>query len=332
MRFRKLGDTDGMTDASADPIRVGISACLLGQQVRYDGTHKHDRFLTGTLAAFVEFVPVCPEVEVGMGIPRETIRLVRDADEQVRLVAPRSGTDHTERMRRFAAKRVRALEADDLCGYILKKDSPSCGMERVKVYGTNGMARKDGRGVFAEALLERFPWLPVEEEGRLNDPPLRENFFVRVFAYRRLKSMFQGRWSVGDLVRFHTGEKLLLMAHDQAAYRALGKLVAAAKGRPRKELEQEYGEVYMRGLRKLATPRKHVNVLQHIQGYFKKQLDADARRELTDVIQDYGQGLIPLIVPITLLRHHVRTHQVEYLQGQVYLEPHPKELMLRNHV
>lgn len=319
--------------SEAEPIRVGISACLLGQEVRYDGGHKHDRFLTGTLAEFVEFVPVCPEVELGLGIPRETIRLVRDDDDAVRLVAPKSGTDHTKPMARFARRRAKQLAEHDLCGYILKKDSPSCGMERVKVYRANGMpSTKDGRGLFAAALLERYPWLPVEEEGRLNDPGLRENFFVRVFAYRRLKSAFKPRWRVGDLVRFHTGEKLLLMAHDQSGYRALGKLVAAAKGRPRQELQAEYSELYMGSLRKLATPPRHVNVLQHIQGYFKKTLSDDARQELSEVIEDYRRGLVPLIVPITLLRHHVRAEGVEYLQGQVYLEPHPKELMLRNRV
>lgn len=314
------------------PIRVGISACLLGQQVRYDGGHKEDRFLTGTVTQFVEFVPVCPEVEVGMGTPRETLRLVRNEAGETRMITPKSGVDHTDSMRRYAVQRVKELAPLELGGYVLKKDSPSCGMERVKVYDHNNVPKKDGRGVFAEALLEAFPLLPVEEEGRMRDPRLRENFFERLFAYRRLRSLFATRWRVGDLVRFHTAEKLLLMAHDLKGYRHLGKLVAHAKGRPRPELEEEYGRVYMESLKKIATTKKHVNVLQHAQGYFKKLLGDDERQELTEVIEDFRQGLVPLIVPITLIRHHVRLRKVEYLAGQIYLEPHPKELMLRNHV
>lgn len=314
------------------PIRVGISACVLGQKVRFDGGHKEDRFLTGTLAQFVEFVPVCPEVEVGMGTPRETVRLVRAEDGGTRMVAPKSETDHTTSMRRFSKRRVRELESLDLCGYVLKKDSPSCGMERVKIYDPEGMPHKSGRGLFAEALMEQFPLLPVEEDGRLNDPRLRDNFFVRLFAYRRLKNLFRGRWSAGDLVRFHTAEKSLLMAHDLKGYRHLGKLVADPKSQPRKQLAEEYGRVYMESLRKIATTKKQVNVLQHLLGHFKKLLTPEERQELVELIEDYRQGLVPLIVPVTLIRHHVRLHGVAYLAGQVYLQPHPKELMLRNHV
>lgn len=315
-----------------EPIRVGISACVLGHEVRYDGQHKEDRYLTGTVARFVEFVPVCPEVEVGMGIPRETIRLERRDGAATRLVAPRSGTDHTAAMQRYARERVRALRELGLCGFVLKRGSPSCGMERVKVYGESGAPRRNGRGMFAAALLEACPQLPVEEDGRLNDPRLRENFFVRLFAYRRLESLFAGRWRVGDLVRFHTAEKLLLMAHDLGGYRALGKLVADPKQLPRKELAATYRRVYMETLRKIATTRKQTNVLQHALGYFKKLLSPAERHELLDLIDDYRLGLVPLIVPITLLRHHVRLHGVDYLAGQIYLEPHPKELLLRNHV
>lgn len=322
----------GDETAGEAPIRVGISACVLGQKVRYDGGHKEDRFLTRTLAQFVEFVPVCPEVEVGMGTPRETVRLVRADDGGTRMVAPKSSTDHTASMKRFAKRRVRELDALDLCGYVLKKGSPSCGMERVKIYDPNGMPSKGGRGLFAEALMERFPLLPVEEEGRLNDPRLRENFFVRLFAYRRLRTLFASRWRAGDLVRFHTAEKLLLMAHDRPGYRLLGKLVANPKAHPRKELEREYSRIYMESLRKIATTKKQVNVLQHVLGHFKKILTPAERHELVDLIEDYRQGLVPLIVPVTMFRHHVRLHRVEYLAGQVYLEPHPKELMLRNHV
>jgi len=316
--------------AGQGEIRVGVSTCLLGQHVRYDGGHKKDAFVTGPLARFVAFVPVCPEVELGMGTPRESVRLVRLGDG-VRMVGHRSGTDHTDAMRRWAEGRVRELEGEDLCGYVLKKDSPSCGMERVKVYA-KGPAARTGRGLFAEALLERMPLLPVEEEGRLNDPRLRENFIERVFAYRRLKDLLGSRWTVGDLVRFHTAEKLLVLAHDPAAYRALGPLVAAARGRPRAEVSREYGEAFMRGLAKLATPGKHANVLQHMAGYFKDLLPPEEKRELHEATADFRRGLVPLVVPLTLFGHHVRRHGVAWLQGQTYLEPHPKELMLRNHV
>jgi uncharacterized protein YbgA (DUF1722 family)/uncharacterized protein YbbK (DUF523 family) len=320
-------------DATADAtIRVGISACVLGQKVRFDGGHKEDRFITGTLSQFVEFVPVCPEVEVGMGTPRETVRLVRAEKGGPRMIAPKSGLDHTSSMQRFSKRRAKELESLELCGYVLKKGSPSCGMERVKIYSAEGMPQKNGRGLFAEALMEQFPLLPVEEDGRLNDPRLRDNFFVRLFAYRRLKNLFVSRWRAGDLVRFHTAEKLLLMAHDRKGYTHLGKLVANPKAHLRKTLAEEYGRVYMESLRKIATTKKHVNVLQHALGHFKKLLTPDERQELLGLIEDYREELVPLIVPVTLLRHHVRLHGVNYLAGQVYLQPHPKELMLRNHV
>jgi len=321
-----------MTDtvATGEPIRIGISSCLLGCKVRFDGGHKKDDFLVGTFATWVRWVPVCPEVEVGMGTPRESIRLVEDAGG-VRLVAPKSGRDWTAEMRAFSDRRVAELAEADLSGYVLKKDSPSCGMERVKVYG-EGMPVKSGRGLFAEALLARFPDLPVEEEGRLCDPRLRDNFVERVFAYHRVKRLFAGRWTVGALVAFHTAHKLQLMAHSPQAYAELGRLVATAAGQPRGELARTYISTFMKGLKALATTRRNANVLQHILGYFKKLLDAPARAELVQLIDDYHCGLVPLVVPITLLRHHVRVHAVTYLAGQTYLEPHPKELMLRNHV
>ncbi len=311
-------------------IRIGVSSCLLGHDVRYDGGHKRDAFVTGPLARFVAFAPVCPEVEVGMGTPREPVRLVRLGDE-VRMIGHRSRADHTGAMRRWAEARARALEAEDLCGFVLKKDSPSCGMERVKVYA-GGTATRAGRGIFAEALMERMPLLPVEEEGRLGDPRLRENFIERVFAYRRLKDLLATRWTVGDLVRFHSAEKLLLLAHDPTACRSLGRMVAGAKGRPRREVAGAYGEGFMRGLAKLATVGKHANVLQHMAGYLADRLPPEEKRELHQAIADFRHRLVPLLVPLTLLGHHVRRHRVAYLQGQTYLQPHPKELMLRNHV
>jgi uncharacterized protein YbgA (DUF1722 family)/uncharacterized protein YbbK (DUF523 family) len=303
---------------------------LLGAKVRFDGGHKKDDFLVNTFGEWVQWVPVCPEVEVGMGTPRESVRLVREGGE-VRMVAPKSGTDWTKAMRTYSAQRVEKLAAAELSGYVLKKDSPSCGMERVKIYG-EGMPTKSGRGVFAEALLARFPNLPVEEEGRLCDPALRDNFVERVFAYHRVRRFFLDHWTVGGLVAFHTAHKLQLMAHAPKSYEALGRLVARAKGLPREALRESYETEFMQGLKVIATTRRNSNVLLHILGYFKKLIDGEARAELLGLIEDYHRGLVPLIVPITLIRHYVRLHSVSYLVGQVYLQPHPKELMLRNHV
>jgi len=316
-----------------DDLRIGISSCLLGEQVRFDGGHKKDGFITGTLEQFVQFVPVCPELEVGLGVPRESLRLVRPEPKgEVRIVAPKSGTDHTVAMRRYSKRRAKELAALDLDGYLLKKDSPSCGFQRVKVYDHNNSPARTGRGLFTEALLNALPALPVEDEGRLNDPGLRENFFVRVFAYRRLKELFRGRWTPGQLVAFHTREKLLLRAHHEISYRELGRLVAQAKGMDRAQLRAAYEEGFMAALTHRATIKRNVNVLQHAAGYFKKLLGPREPQELAGLIEDYRRQLVPLIVPLTLLRHFVRIHEVDYLAGQTYLEPHPKELMLRNHV
>ena len=313
-----------------EAIRIGVSSCLLGEEVRFDGGHKHDHFISGTIGEFVSFVPVCPEVEIGLGTPRESIRLERSGDE-IRLVAPRSGKDHTDAMVSWARGRVKALAEMSLSGYILKKDSPSCGMERVKVVSGKGMPEKSGRGLFARELIERFPLLPVEEDGRLHDPWLRENFLERVFAYRRVRSLFSKGWRVGDLVAFHSREKLLLMAHHAASYTALGRLVASAKGIPRDRAAREYQEIFMVGLKHLATVKKNTNALEHMAGYFKTLLGPEEKAELHESIGDYHRGIVPLIVPMTLCRHYARMFKIQYLLSQTYMEPHPKELMLRNH-
>ena len=312
-------------------IRLGISACLLGQEVRFDGGHKRDRFLTDELGKYVEWVPVCPEVEVGMGTPRETIRLVR-IGQDTRMVTTRSGIDYTDRMREWAHDRMGELSREDLDGYVLKKDSPSCGMARVKVTTGNGAPTRDGRGLFAAVLLERWPLLPVEEEGRLSDPRLRENFIERVFAFRRLKDQFKRRWTIGSLVAFHTVHKMTLLSHSTTAYQKMGQLVARASERPRAELRQEYERIFMTTLALPADARRHTNVLMHMAGHLKSKLDSASRQELASCIDEYRRGLLPLVVPITLIAHHVRAHDVQYLAGQTYLRPHPRELMLRNHV
>ena len=322
---------DGVDAADRRPIRIGISACLLGEKVRFDGGHKRDTFLTETLGRFVEWVPVCPEVECGLGTPREAMRLVR-VDQSVRLLTVKSGIDVTAQMDRFSRSRVPSLVGEDLSGFVLKKDSPSCGLERVKVYDRDGPPARRGRGLFAAALVDAFPHLPIEEEGRLADPGLRENFVERVFAHWRLRGLFAARWTVGEVVRFHAAHKLLLLTHAPEAYRQLGRLVAGARGLLRRDLERRYTEGFMDGLAHLATARRHTNVLQHMAGYFKDRLDAPSKGELADTIADYRRGLVPLVVPLTLLRHYVRRFDVAYLAEQTYLQPHPKELLLRNHV
>jgi uncharacterized protein YbgA (DUF1722 family)/uncharacterized protein YbbK (DUF523 family) len=315
----------------AAKIRIGISSCLLGQEVRFDGGHKRDRWLTDVLAPYVEWVPVCPELELGMGVPREPVQLVR-AQGEVRMLGTRSRRDWSDAMRAFAERRVRALADAGLCGYVLKKDSPSCGMERVKVRDGRGLARRDGRGLFAAALLAAHTELPIEEEGRLEDAALRESWIERVFAYRRLRSLFAARFSLGRLVAFHTAHKLQLLAHSEDGYRALGRLVAGAKRTERAELRRRYEAGFMRTLAARATRRRHVNVLQHCLGHFRERLDAGTRSALTAEITDYRRGLVPLVVPVTMIRHYAERLGVAYLAGQVYLEPHPRELMLRNHV
>jgi len=314
-----------------EKIRLGVSSCLLGEKVRFDGGHKHDRFLTQTLGRYVEYVPVCPEVEMGLPTPRETLRLVGEPDAQ-RLVFSRSGEDITERMKSWAQKRVVELEKENLSGFIFKAKSPSSGMQRVKLYDKNGSPNSRGVGLFAQAFMEHFPLLPVEEDGRLNDPRLRENFIEIIFTLKRWRESIAAGKTRGALVDFHTRHKLLILSHSPEIYRQMGKLVAGHEGLGTSETYAAYMALLMKGLRMRTTTRKHVNVLQHVLGYFKKQLDADEKQEVLQIIGDYRAGLLPLIVPITLLNHFVRKYDQPYLQRQAYLNPHPLELQLRNHV
>ncbi len=325
-------------DAARDKIRLGVSSCLLGETVRFDTGHKHDRYVTDVLGAHFDFVSVCPEVESGMGVPREPVRLVRTNDD-IRMLGVKSERDHTALMRRFAKRRVAALSGAGIHGYILKKGSPSCGMERVRTYTEAGMPAPSDRGIFAAALMEAMPLLPIEEEGRLVDAVLRESFIERVFAYARVTALFEGTsapggraWSLGDLVAFHSREKMLIAAHAPAAEKTLGRLVAGAKGRPRPQVAADYLAGFMGALSKPAPRRRHVNVMQHMLGHFRELLEPAPRHALAAVIDEYRDGLVPLVVPITLLRHYVELHGVEYLARQTYLEPHPRELLLRNHV
>ncbi len=312
-------------------IKIGVSTCLLGEKVRFDGGHKNNRYITQTLSHFFEFVPVCPETECGLGIPRESMRLVGDGNHP-RLVTNKSRIDHTDHMQRWAAGKLDVLENEDLCGFIFKKDSPSSGLYRVKVYNEKGQPVKSGRGLFAAAFTARFPRIPVEDEGRLNDPVLRENFIERVFSLKRWREALTKKRTTGNLVEFHTREKLMLMAHSSKLYREMGRLVATGKQIKPTELYQRYEALLFEALELKGTVSKNTNVLIHIMGYFKKQLNADEKQEVLELIENYRGGHLPLIVPITLMNHFVRKYSQPYLSEQTYLNPHPLELQLRNHV
>jgi len=312
-------------------LRLGVSACLVGRPVRFDGGHKRDPFLTERLARFVEWVPVCPEEEAGLGTPREAMRLVH-RDGADRLVGVRSQRDLTNTLTDFAAARVAQLAASDLDGFVLKKDSPSCGLTRVKVYSEHGVPARTGRGLFAEALCAALPMLPVEEEGRLSDAVIREHFIERIYAFRRVRRLLKDGTRVGDLVRFHTQHKLQLLAHSPVQYTALGRLVAHARATSLEHAMADYGRSFTTALTTIVTRGRHVNVLQHAAGYFRRVLPGAACRDVAAAIVDYQRGLTPLVVPLRLIEHYAHLHDVRYLSNQVYLNPYPYELMLRNYV
>lgn len=319
-----------MTKA-ATPVRLGVSACLLGDEVRFDGGHKRDAFIADALDRFVTWVRVCPEEEAGLGIPREPMRLVH-IDSDVRMLTVRSGRDVTSAVSELSARRALELSAMDLDGFILKQDSPSCGPSRVKVYAAGNLLDRGGVGLFAATLSRTLPRLPIESEGRLSDPTLREHFVARVFAHRRWRELSAHLKSVRDLMQFHARHKLLLMAHSPVAYSALGRLVANSRRADLAETAAAYADGFMDALAQPATRARHVNVLQHIAGYFKRSISSTARQELAAAVLDYQQGAVPLIVPTTLLAHYVQLHRIDYLLDQIYLNPYPRELKLRNHV
>lgn len=317
-----------MTDT---PIRLGISRCLLGDNVRFDGGHKHDVFLTDVLGRYIEWVPVCPEVEAGLGTPREAMRLTGNP-QRPRLMTIISKHDHTPALEAMFEGRLDSLRRLNLSGFVFKRGSPSCGIERVRVYSTQGMPTHSGAGIFAKSFRDEFPLVPVEEEGRLCDPSLRENFIERVFCYHRLQELLQNGFSRQGLIRFHTIHKYLLLSHSPQHYKTMGRLVGQAEQYRPKELTMQYGDLFMKTLAVKTTVRKHVNVLHHIVGHFKNRLKTQEKVELLALIDDYHRELTPLIVPLTLIKHYVRKFDVDYIRNQVYLNPHPKELMLRNHV
>jgi uncharacterized protein YbgA (DUF1722 family)/uncharacterized protein YbbK (DUF523 family) len=319
-------------NSSDGEIKIGVSSCLLGQEVRFDGGHKRDRYVVETLADYLTLVAVCPEAEVGMGTPRETVRLVGESAAP-RMVGGKTGEDWTVRMNSWSTKRSKELAAEDLCGYVFKKNSPSCGVFRVKVYtDTGNLATPPGRGLFAAEFARQYPMVPIEDEGRLHDPGLRENFLERVFAFRRLKDLFVGRWKRGAVIDFHSREKYLLMAHSPQKLKELGQLTARIKDHTPAEFREAYMAGFMGILEMKGTTRKHVNTLQHMAGYLRKYLSTEERKRVLAVIEDYRQEIVPLIVPMTIVRHYIEMHDVPYVNNQTYLIPHPRELMLRNHV
>ena len=312
------------------PIKIGISSCLLGNKVRYDGGHSHDRFLTQTLGLFAEYVPVCPEVECGMPTPREAVRLVGPT-ENPRLVTQKTGKDKTEQMQTWIKGRLKELAKEDLCGFIFRSKSPSSGIYRIRVYGDDGKVRKNGIGLFAKAFTDAFPRIPVEEAGRLHDPKLRENFIERIFSLQRWRTLLGQNKSLGGLVEFHTENKLLILSHNQDIYREMGRLVAQGKNYDLNELFDRYEELLLKALKLKTTLKKNINVLHHMLGYFKKNLSGDEKDELLSVIDQYRSGYVPLIVPITLIKHYVMKYDQPWLKAQTYLNPHPFELKLRNY-
>ena len=319
-----------MNETLTEKIPIGISSCLLGQEVRYDGGHKHSAYITQSLGEFFEFRPFCPEVAVGMPVPRPPIQL-REVNNEIHAIGVQDPLlDKTAALSAYGTQV--ALQQRQLCGYIFKKDSPSCGMERVKVYGAKAMPERRGRGIYAAAFMETQPSLPVEEEGRLMDPHLRENFVERVFIYSRWQ-MYQARgMTAASLVEFHTRHKFIIQAHDEVAYRELGRLVSAAGSGDIQQTAQVYLLGLMSALQRLATTKTHTNVLMHIMGFLKSHLSSHDKQELLELIDEYRLGRLPLIVPVTLLKHYLRIYPDEYINQQFYLNPHPRELMLRNHI
>jgi uncharacterized protein YbgA (DUF1722 family)/uncharacterized protein YbbK (DUF523 family) len=320
-----------LTDKSLPdrPILVGISSCLLGQEVRHDGGHKRHAWINQTLGRFLEFRPVCPEVGIGLGVPRPTIQLSGNVGKP-RVIGTRDPEfDVTDALAEYG--RRKAGEMQGISGYIFKNRSPSCGVWRVNVWQGEGLPpRKEGRGAYAAAFMAWQPLLPVEEEGRLGDAVLRESFIERVFAYRRWQELVAGGLSPATLVKFHETHKLCLMSHNPQRLRKLGKLVAVSGSEELEQLADNYVRGFMETLSIPASRKSNTNVLQHLMGYLKKQLDSEDKAELLEIIEAYRTEQLPLIVPITLLNHHFRRYPHPYVADQVYLHPHPRELMLRN--
>lgn len=310
-------------------IKVGISSCLLGNEVRFDGGHKHSKICSESLSRYFDFVAECPEIGIGMGTPRKPIRLIGNVNSPLLVSVHDNSINHTEKMLEFSHQK--AKEHSDLCGYIFMKNSPSCGLFRVKVYQENGYTTQEpGRGLYASVITKEYPLLPVEESGRLIDPTLRENFITRVFAYHNWQQLVQLGLSYQRIIDFHSGYKYSLMAHAPASYAELGRMLADSGKYDVDTLANSYFVLLMTALGKIATRKTHTNVLMHLQGYLKKTISSQEKQELVKLIDQYRTAQIPLIVPITLLKHHFNNHPDPYLAKQAYLQPYPDDLSLRN--
>ncbi len=309
-------------------IPIGISACVIGEKVRFDGGHKQNRFVTEELSEYFKFKPICPEVGIGLPSPRPAIRLLETNGKQRLVGSQDSDQDHTDKMVIFTDKQIPQLQ--EMCGYIVCAKSPTCGMERVKLYIENGNTVPGGTtGVFTRKLMEQMPWLPVEEDGRLQDPVLRENFVFRVFALNDLYQSVNGNLTRDAIVKFHSRYKLVLMAHNPSLYQTLGRLVATINEWDLDEFFIAYRLQFMDAIKCRANIRTNTNVLMHMQGYFKQLLDKKQKAELADLIMNYRKGHLPLLAPLTLFEHYLQLHPNAYLQSQRYLNPYPKELRLR---
>ncbi|AMB81031.1 DUF1722 domain-containing protein [Pseudomonas sp. PAMC 29040] len=315
--------------SARDKPKIAISACLLGAEVRFNGGHKASQLCSQALSEYFEFVPLCPEVAIGLGIPRQPIRLIGDPAQPQAVGSVDSAMDVTRPLHDYAV--AMAAAHTDICGYIFMQKSPSCGLERVKVYQDGGRpAELRGRGIYAQAFCAAHPDLPVEEEGRLNDPVLRENFLTRVYAYSAWQQLLEDGITRRSLTEFHARYKYQLMAHHPEQYKTLGNMLGSlGKGDPR-EIAPQYFSELMKALKKCATRRTHTNVLQHISGYLKQSLSREDKQEMQYLIGQYLHGIVPLVVPLTLLKHHFRQHPDPYISRQVYLQPHPENLSLRN--
>lgn len=314
-----------------DKLKIGISSCLLGNKVRYDGNHKLDHYITETLGQFFQFIHLCPEVDCGLGIPREAMHLVGDPSSP-HLLTIKTQIDLTERFCKWTDDKLVSLSSENLCGFIFKAKSPSCGLGDTKIYDDKNDSIRKSSGLFTNKFAKRFPLVPVIDDGRLHNQGLRENFIERVFVYARWQQYLKNKPECSDLIKFHQIHKLLIMAHSPQKQHALGKMVSNCGKDFSVRLQNEYIKELMKTLSLSATVKKNTNVLQHIAGYFKKKLSSDQKIELQEIIENYHRGQVPLIVPVTILKHYVRSFKEPYLMNQIYLAPHPMELMLRNHV
>ncbi|KAB7884944.1 YbgA family protein [Poseidonibacter ostreae] len=314
-------------------MKLGISSCLLGTNCRYDGGHSRDRFITDMLGDYFEFVPYCPEKMI-FTTPREAIRLVRTEDEDIRVKTSTENVDVTSKLVDISKQLANQIQDDDLCGFILKSKSPTCGLERVKVYASkkNAMSEKNGIGVFAKELKDKYPLLPLEEEGRLGDAWLRENFLMQIFSYKNIFEFLKNNPSAKDLVEFHTSYKYMIYAKSHQSYKELGQIVANHDKKDIKIVLEDYKHAFLNAISLKGSISNTYNVLLHLYGYFKKDISKDEKTEILDTLEEFKNEVIPLIAVIKILNLYIKRFNIEYLKTQKFLNPYPKELALRSKV